>query len=74
MLEGGAKKMNILNININTEVLRGISNVQLECMRKYMDQAKRKADQNVIDDEVVGNFYDQFEKFQKIYTERKRRY
>lgn len=64
--------MRLLNIKINSEVLNKLTNPQLDCIKRQMDISLKKANQNVLEDEFVGDFYDRYDIFQKIYEARKR--
>jgi hypothetical protein len=64
--------MRLLNIKINPEVLNKLTNPQLDCIKRQMDISLKKANQNVLEDEFVGDFYDRYDIFQKIYEARKR--
>ena len=44
----------------------------LNCIYNQMTEAKKIADQKVIDDEVVGDFYENFDLIEKIYSDRQK--
>ncbi|NLA33903.1 MAG: hypothetical protein GX861_03485 [Tenericutes bacterium] len=64
--------MRLINIKINDELLCKFNDKQLNCIYIQMTEAKKIADQKVIDDEVVGDFYENFDLIEKIYSDRQK--
>lgn len=64
--------MSLLNIKINPEALKKLTNTQLESMNSLMNRGLKRANQNVLEDEFVGDFYSRYEIFQNIYEARKK--
>ena len=64
--------MRLINIKINDELLCKFNDKQLNCIYNQMTEAKKIADQKVIDDEVVGDFYKNFDLIEKIYSDRQK--